>query len=204
MPEPGPDLGGVILAAGASERMGEPKALLRLPAPPRKCLLVDQIDRLRRAGCARVAVVLGADAVRIKPALPSGDPRAIVCLNEGWQRGSFSSLQVGLTALADCARGALVLPVDVPGVPPQVMTGLVPRGDDAPDAVVPMHQGRGGHPVWLSPALIARILREAPTARLDHLLAGCVVVRVEVADPHVRENVNTPEDWARYLSESGA
>jgi CTP:molybdopterin cytidylyltransferase MocA len=204
MPEAGPGLGGVILAAGASERMGEPKALLRLPAPSRTCLLIDQVHRLQRAGCARVAVVLGADAARITPALPPGDPNVLVCLNEGWRRGSFSSLQVGLKTLPDCARGALVLPVDVPGVPPQVMAGLVPGSDDVPDAVVPVHEGRGGHPVWLSPALIARILREPPTARLDHLLAGCVVVRVEVADPHVRGNVNTPEDWARFVSEPEA
>jgi CTP:molybdopterin cytidylyltransferase MocA len=201
MPEAGPGLGGVILAAGASERMGEPKALLRLPAPSRTCLLIDQIDRLRSAGCSPVAVVLGADAARITPALPPGDPQVVVCLNEGWRRGSFSSLQVGLNALKDCARGALVLPVDVPGVLPQVMAGLVPRGDDAPDAVVPVHQGRGGHPVWLAPALIARILREPPTARLDHLLAVCDLRRAEVADPHVGGNVNTPEDWARFLSE---
>ena len=62
MPDAGPVLGGVILAAGASERMGRPKALLRLPPPSGAFLLVDQIERLRSAGCARVAVVLGADA----------------------------------------------------------------------------------------------------------------------------------------------
>lgn len=203
MPDADPGLGGVLLAAGASERMGGPKALLRLPQSG-ALLLLDQIDRLQRAGCARVAVVLGADAVRIAPVLPRGDPRSIACLNEGWQRGSFSSLQVGLTALEECPRGALVLPVDVPGVPPELMADLVPRGADVPDAVVPVYEGRGGHPVWLAPTLITRVLREPPTARLDHQLAGYDVRRVEVADPRVRGNVNTPEDWARYLKEPGA
>jgi CTP:molybdopterin cytidylyltransferase MocA len=204
MPEPRAGLGAVVLAAGASDRMGEPKALLRLSAPVEGCLLVDQIARLLTAGCVRVAVVLGADAERIEAALGPLDSRIIVCRNRDWRRGSFSSLQIGLAALGPHPGGTLVLPVDVPGVPSEAMARLAPHEGEVPDAVVPVNGGRGGHPVWLSPPLAARILREAPTARLDRLLAACNVLRIEVDDRHVRENVNTPEDWARFLRESGA
>jgi CTP:molybdopterin cytidylyltransferase MocA len=190
-------LGGVILAGGASERMGVPKALLRLAVSPPRLLLDDQILRLRAAGCEAIACVLGADASEIERALgaPARSAAVSLCRNAAWRLGPFSSLQVGLAALDPCPRGVLVLPVDVPGVAPASMARLVPEDPDLADAIVPL---RGGHPVWLGPRMVERIVGEPPTTRLDHLLARAVVRRVEVADPRVTGNINTPEDWARY------
>jgi molybdenum cofactor cytidylyltransferase len=233
---PGAELGGLILAAGASQRMGQPKALLRWEALPEasatapsdarpgaRCLLADQIERLRRAGCGRIVCILGAQADEIEaarawewrpdrdaaPAMIRGSEpgQIMIARNPRWPLGAFSSLQCGVRAL--CAdglaggRGAILLPVDVPGISQAVFDRLLDaaHASPAPDAVVPVHGGRGGHPVWLAPATLERITHEPPDSRLDHLLRELRVERIEVEDARVALNVNTPEDWLRFLRE---
>jgi CTP:molybdopterin cytidylyltransferase MocA len=146
---------GLILAAGASTRMGEPKALLSLPVrtgSPR-FLLADQVERLACAGCERIVCVLGADAERIEELraweLPGLIPPVVVCRNPRWREGAFTSLQAGLATVlgepdadarhvsaeahaaetngraSGCSAGVIVLPVDVPGVSRQVFEQLV-------------------------------------------------------------------------------
>jgi molybdenum cofactor cytidylyltransferase len=214
---PGAELGGLILSAGASQRMGQPKALLRLEsAQDGRCLLADQVERLRRAGCGRIVCVLGAQADEIEAARawewrPDRDAapaaRVVIARNPQWPLGAFSSLQCGVRAL--CADGlaggggAILLPVDVPGVSQAVFERLLDaaHASPVPDAVVPIHGGRGGHPVWLAPATLERITHEPPDSRLDHLLRGLRVARIEVEDARVALNVNALEDWLRFVRE---
>jgi CTP:molybdopterin cytidylyltransferase MocA len=192
---------GVLLAAGASRRMGRPKALLTLPAGG-VTLIADQLARLRRAGCGRIACVLGAEADRLAPLLA---PPARPCRNPDWEQGAFSSLQAGLRALDPCPRGALILPLDVPGVGPGVFDRLLAAAAGVPEAeaVVPTFAGHGGHPVWLAPATIAAVLRQPVTARLDHFLRARSCLRLPVDDRRVRGNINTPADWERYCASLG-
>jgi molybdenum cofactor cytidylyltransferase len=215
---PEAELDGLILAAGASERMGRPKALLQLDTPQgARCLLADQVERLRRAGCGRIACVLGAQAESIEEArawewdaAESPAAQIVIARNPQWPLGAFSSLQCGLRVLRANGharwRGAIVLPVDVPGVSHEVFERLMEAAgaSPAPDAVVPVHDGRGGHPVWLAPATLDRIAREPLESRLDHLLRGLRVARIEVADARVVLNVNTPEDWQRFVREQAS
>jgi len=127
---------GILLAAGASTRMGRPKALV---ASRGQSFLVRGVRALW-SSCDRVIVVLGADADRIQraageefeelvergllapdlsggPAGRSGELEVRFVNNPRWRQGMFSSVRAGLsTALRSRPRGVLVLPVDHPEV----------------------------------------------------------------------------------------
>lgn len=84
----------VLLAAGASTRMGQPKQLLEIDSEP----LVRRAAKAALASSARpVAVVLGAHATRIRPHLV--DLPLVLVENSGWAQGMSSSLRAGLRAL---------------------------------------------------------------------------------------------------------
>ena len=198
----------VILAAGRSSRLGEPKGLFVVDGRP---WLLHQLDAIARVGVVRgVIVVLGFEADRYRTALPDLARRAQAVTNPDPDRGPFSSLQCGLAALAPARRPAFVLPVDVPAASPEVWDalsaalrpyGAAPNDEPGTDAAVPVHEGRGGHPVLLSSAFAAALLERPPTSRLDHELGRghghVAVARVPVGDPRVGLNLNEPRDWGK-------
>jgi nicotine blue oxidoreductase len=180
----------MVLAAGASTRMGTPKALLECKdGTP---LAVHQAQRLALAGCARVAVVLGADANRIRPALSSCE----VIEHPAWEQGRLSSVQAGLGGLPGFA-GYVILPVDTLGVSVETLQKMMSCAEtESPPAVRVRCRGRVGHLAWVSRTLAAAIREHTdPGARLDQLLAPVATV-IEVDDDAILNNVNTPEDWA--------
>jgi molybdenum cofactor cytidylyltransferase len=192
----------VLLAAGRSSRMGQPKGLVVHAGRP---WLEAQLDALRGR---RVVVVLGYDAPRYLQAIPDLPARAEVVVNPDPDRGPFSSLQVGLAAFGPSPAGPVfVLPVDVPAPSATVWDALEAALASAGgslatclDAVIPSHEGRGGHPVLLAPPFIARLCRRdpaSPDARLDVALRSAETLHVPVGDARVRLNLNAPEDWGK-------
>lgn len=105
----------VVMAAGGSSRMGEPKQLLAVDGEP----LVRRAARVALdAGLARVLVVLGAEAERVRAAIQDLDLAIVV--NAGWREGLASSLRAGVgevERIAPGARGLIVLPADQPRMP---------------------------------------------------------------------------------------
>lgn len=187
----------VVLAAGASSRMGEPKALLRTRDGRR---YVEAIaDSARAGGCDAVVVVLGPPhGERIRAALHG----VTVAWNERPERGMLSSVQAGLGAIGAIgasggnAGDALIWPVDIPFVEPATVRALVMHGGTM---VVPVHNGRGGHPLRVARAHFAEIDGLDPARGLKALLEAhaAEVVRLPVADPGVLVDVDTPDDYAR-------
>jgi molybdenum cofactor cytidylyltransferase len=185
----------VVLAAGRSSRMGEPKGLVSFCGRP---WILAQLDAVERAG-GRVVLVLGADRERYLQALPDLAQRVRLTFNDDPDRGPFSSLQCGLSVVAASGADALafVLPVDVPAAYPAVW-GALRAALGGADAAIPELDGRGGHPVLLSPATVAHLLARPAGSRLDVELAALPrVLRVPVSDPRVRLNLNAPQDWGK-------
>ena len=100
----------IILAAGESQRMGEPKALLDWGGKP---LLQHQIDEMLAAGCTAVVVVLGADADAIRAQIRC-DGRCRMVMNEEHAQGRASSVRRGAEAVTDDAAVVVVASVDQP------------------------------------------------------------------------------------------
>lgn len=181
---------GLVLAAGASTRMGQPKALLETPGG--EPLAVYQARLLRAAGCAETLIVLGARAEHIAPRLA---PEPWVHHPE-WRRGRFSSLQAGLRARPGF-DGYLILPVDTVGVRVETLAALLARAIAQPArAWRPRVHGRPGRVLWMSGELASRLAAEPSSdLALDEHLAD-VTSFMESDDDALLNNINTPDAWA--------
>lgn len=167
----------IVLAAGAGRRAGGFKPLM----PLGEVAVIDAVITAARSVCDRVRVVGGAEIERLDEHLARHHREVELVRNDDWERGGmFSSVQLG-------ARGldgpAFVHPCDVPGADARVYLLLAQAyrpGID--DAVRPVHRGRGGHPVLLSPEVLSAV-RDAPgSANLRQVLGGRRVSSVELDD----------------------
>lgn len=190
-------IAGIVLAAGASERMGRPKALLPIDGRPAVEVVA---AALRSGGCERVLVVVGRHAEEIR----SGAPLDGVELVEhaGWAAGRTSSLQAGLAACGAGATCVAVALVDMPFVRAETVRALLGAARSHPDAevVVPAHGGRRGHPIVLSAAVLPRVRALGADEPL-HVVVRCAhAVEVPVDDAGVLVDLDTPDDLRRATS----
>jgi molybdenum cofactor cytidylyltransferase len=196
---------GVILAAGDSTRMGTDKALLPWPPAahgqaPAGSFLSAAIDSLSLF-TEVVIVVAGKNTSAIAPIVYAAG--ASLVTNPEPARGQFSSLQVGLQEVLNRGRdAAMVTLVDRPPVSAKTVQTLCDAFAAAITrwkwAVVPQYAGKHGHPIVLGREMIEVFLKATPssTARdIEHQNAGHIEY-VDVDDPLVIANINTPEEYA--------
>ncbi len=138
-------LAGLVLAAGAGTRMGQPKALVR--DADGASWLVRSVETLREGGCGHIAVVLGARADEARMLVPPGTS---VLVTEDWADGMSASLQAGLAHLTGAdADAAVVTLVDLPDVTAEVVRRVVAAGAGPATLSRATYAGRPGHPVVL-------------------------------------------------------
>lgn len=128
---------GLLLAAGAGTRMGQPKALLEVEG---EALVVRGVRLLRAAGLDPVVVVLGAAAEQARPLV--ADAQVVVA--HDWASGQSASLRAGLQAVGQ-ADAAVITLVDEPHLSPDAVARVI-GGWEAAQAT---YDGRPGHPVYL-------------------------------------------------------
>jgi len=203
---------GVILAAGASTRMGQDKALLRLP-DSEQTFLGAAIQSLQ-PHTQLVIVVAGANAESLKPVIYANG--AFLVVNPDPAQGQFSSLQVGLQEVLNRGRDtAVITHVDRLPVQSETVSALISRFEEVHSsgqslrkwAVVPAipdstGEIRHGHPIIAGRELLEAFLRAAPntTARdIEHHHQPRIEY-LPVADPNILANINTPEDYNALLS----
>jgi len=183
----------VVLAAGASTRMGEAKALL--PARDGRRFVDAVAATARDGGCGGAVVVVGPPhGEAIRRALPPGVATA---WNARPERGMLSSVQAGLAALPANATAALIWPVDIPFVTRATVRAVL---DAAPGRiVVPVHNKKGGHPLRVPRRYFGEITTLDPERGLKALLEAHAgeVERLPVGDRGVLVDVDTPDDYAR-------
>jgi CTP:molybdopterin cytidylyltransferase MocA len=167
----------ILLAAGASTRLGRPKQLLRLPELSGATLLDHAVEVGRNAGGAPIFVILGAHAKQIHVECELLD--CILIRNEAWAEGMASSLRVGIAAVmenAPAACGAMILVCDQPGMSAEHLRRLAEAHGAEPGRIVASrYAGRSGVPAIFPrasfPALLelkgdkgARALLQQPDA----------------------------------------
>jgi len=178
----------IILAAGESRRMGQPKALLPFPenfsfeglreirkrpaaldagraspAPAEnethsKTFLCHLIEVTRHPQAGILRVVVGAHAAEIRAQAKLDADELVV--NEEWRRGQLSSLQAAIRSLPEgTTEGMLVCLVDHPLISSQLVSTLVDTfGRGTNKIVIPTYRGKRGHPVIFPSALYAELL----------------------------------------------
>lgn len=144
-----PLVAGLLLAAGGGRRLGgRPKALLRHRGRP---LVEHAVGVLRAAGCARVHVVLGAQAAAVRAQAVFGD--CVLVENPDWAEGMGSSLRAGLHSLTGTGAGAaLVSLVDQPGIGPEAVARVLAAYEGETSLVSAAYDGVRGHPVLFGAA----------------------------------------------------
>ena len=188
----------VLLAAGASRRMGRPKQLLPIDGRP---LLRLVTERALRAPVSPVVVVLGAHADEIGPVL-AGLPVHPVS-NPAWQEGLGSSVRAGVEAalqLAPDLAGLIILPTDQPNLPAQHLDTMIARFRQGGCSLVASLTGdRRVPPVLFGAAWFARLRQLTGDAGARDLLRED---RPEFASVPLASNadLDTPEDYDRFIS----
>jgi molybdenum cofactor cytidylyltransferase len=184
----------VILAAGESRRMGTQKLLL----PFGETTVVEAVVRTALAsGVDRAVVVLGADREAIRARL---EPRGVdFAVNERFADGMLTSIQAGFRALPPEAEAAVIMLGDQPFLPPSVVDTVI-QGlrESGKGIVIPVFRGRRGHPVLVDLKYRAGVLSLDPADGLRRLLRGHAddVAEVEVEDPNILRDLDTPEDYS--------
>lgn len=184
----------VILAGGVSSRMGRPKALLE--TDDGRGFLEHIATSYREAGVRERVLVLNSELAKG----PSADiARAqglwVVVNNTPWL-GKWHSLRLGMSALRD-ATYCFLQHVDQPGVDRAVLWQLREAANES-GYTVPVHSGRGGHPILLSRPIIHRLASLEADNHLRELLQGYPRTEVQVGAPGVLVDINTPEDYAAF------
>ncbi len=203
----------ILLAGGQSSRMGCPKGLLDHDGEP---WIVAQLRALSKAEVREVVVVLGHGHEAYRPVLDAcrdPDLTLTVVVNREPGRGMFSSLVCAAEAVLarGYAKGAFVLPVDVPAPGIEVWAGLALSMTAAVEVAQPEQWGSAGHPVLLSRAFLTRCLEsplDSPDARLDRMIERTPAHakrRLPVTDGRIRLNLNDAKAWSAFRErQSGA
>ena len=190
-------LAAVKLSGGASRRMGSPKALLPFQGRPFLEHLLD-ITKHPKIGVRRV--VLGAHTAEIARAVALTADELVV--NERWEEGQLSSIRLALKSLPAGTDGILLCLIDHPLISRSLVDGLVGQfyKTHAP-VVLPVFEGRRGHPVIFSAVVYGELERAA-----DNIGARSVVwahkdeaVEYMTSEEGCVVNLNDPEGFARMM-----
>lgn len=182
---------GLLLAAGAGKRFGEPKALVRVRGEP---MVRGALGVLADGGCSQVCVVLGARADEVRAELPD-DAQTVYA--PAWETGMGASLRMGLhhlAALNPAPDAAVVHLVDLPDVPAAAVARVAALASTRALARA-CFDGVPGHPVLLGSHWWAEIAEAVVGDRgaRDWLRTRDDLVAVECADLATGADVDTPD-----------
>lgn len=185
---------GLVLAAGRSSRMGEPKALLELGG---RTFLQACVETLWEGGCSSVMAVIAS------PDAAFAARSAGASIAQGRPDGEqIDSLRGGLAELDDDVEAAVVLPVDHPRVRPATVAALVAAWREELDAadvpiIRPVHDGQPGHPTVFPRRVWPQLQDTSLSDGARSVVESERVVDVPVDDPGILVDIDTPEDLER-------
>ena len=192
----------IVLSAGESSRMGNPKALL----PIGGVSFIEEIVRaLKGTKIDRIIVVLGHHAEEIRKRIAHLPVTFVV--NRDYAKGQLSSLIVAIRSLAaekttEKIDGVLVHLVDHPFISPALVDHMIDRFYETKKLIViPRCGGRRGHPVIFSSRLFPELL-SAPLEKGAKVVVHAhrdETLEIETDFAGVTIDIDTPEEYRQYL-----
>lgn len=183
----------ILLAAGFSSRMGELKALLPWKG---KTLIEYQIEQLLEVGLAEIFVVLGYRAEELQKRISAYD--VITVLNENYPNGKSTSIQKGVSCVADDIDGILVSAVDQPVSSETLRTLIRAFHQTKRKVLIPVYQEKRGHPVLFSVSVkrdLMKVNEESKGLRNVIQKYHDAIEHIPVNEPHVLLNLNNLDDY---------
>jgi len=189
----------VILSAGESSRMGQPKALLPIDG---QTFIEKIVSALKASRVDKIIVVLGHNADEMKPRIEQLP--VTILINPEYRLGQLSSLQVALRYLkADQSYdGMLVHLVDHPYIDSALVDLMIERFYDSKKLiVVPRWRNKRGHPVLFARRLFAELL----AAPLDQGAKAVVnahrddTLEIDTDDEGIAIDIDTPELYNKHV-----
>ena len=185
----------IVLAAGKSERMGRAKALLPFRG---RSFLTTILDAISRSSIKQSVVVVGHHRNEIEQAITG----PLIVFNPDYDQGMVTSLQAGLRALPAETGGAMLFLVDHPLVEPATIDSLIAHL--APGRIVlPVFQGRRGHPVLFAEEIFSEILGLPACQGANFVVhrEPSRIIEVPLDTPGILVDIDTPQQFERLLEE---
>ena len=189
-------IGAVILAAGSSSRIGQPKQLLSLRG---KTLVRVCIDTASEAGCSPVVVVIGSDSEKVR--LELADANSIEVRNTNWQRGIGSSIRTGVQSLMNHApdlEAILLLVCDQPAINARFIERLIATHEATKkDIVASAYADTLGVPALFDRSLFKELLSIGDEAGAKSIILQNPKRVAQLAFPDGAIDIDTWEDWEK-------
>ena len=175
----------IVLAAGRSSRLGQPKALIDVDG---RTLIAHLVQRLLRINDIEITIVANND---ILADVYLTCPEAHVVLNPDPEKGRTGSIQCGLSSILErkgrLPKHVLIVPVDRPGWSVDIVMNLIASSVSAS----PVWDGRGGHPLLLSGDDVNTVYLADCIAPLSSLIER---EKIDVEFPFLHLNIDTEAD----------
>lgn len=203
---PSRDVIAIVPAAGESRRMGRPKLILPIGG---RSVIARVVEALLEGGVSRVIVVVPTadrpESASIARSAEDAGGEVVVCHET--TPDMRATVTLGLRSLGAIEPiGWLLAPGDSPALSARIVSAVLARfGEDPSRIVVPTHAWRRGHPVAFPRATIDAVLRLPPDQGIDALVrsAGDRLSLLEVAEPGILDDLDTPEDYRRWSNPDG-
>jgi len=189
-------IGAIILAAGASSRLGEPKQLLKFKG---KTLLRRAVETAIVSNCHPVVVVLGANAEKVKDQISDLSVETIVC--ENWADGIGASIKSGMTKMLEIAPNSaaiLILLCDQPFVTTETIARLTTTFQAAKKPVAACeYQNTSGVPALFAREMFDELLKLSGDTGAKSLFRKHADKLAKISAPEAAFDVDTRQDYEK-------
>jgi molybdenum cofactor cytidylyltransferase len=185
----------VVLAAGASRRMGTPKQLLRLAG---ETMLARTLRNVRASAVSEIVLVLGHAAESVEKEISTEGLKVV--RNQDYQQGMGTSLRTGLAAVSGETGAALIVLADQPFVSPETLNQLIAcHQETKPQIVIPTYKGFRGNPVLLDRSVFAELQGLTGNVGCRAIFGNHTenIQKLAVEDIGILLDIDSPEEYQK-------